>query len=116
MQTLLILTISLFVNVARVNFTIKVDGNIDSMWKVADSVTDFKQYTPDYGKPARYRTVVKFLQDRANLYVLAIAYTGNDRPEAGLAGSNDRITVYLNPLLQKGERGGCLPLNFQSTL
>ena len=87
--------------IIKTNAIIRIDGIMDSVWQVADSVTDFKQYTPDYGKPARYRTVVKFLQDRANLYVLAIAYTGNDRPEAGLAGSNDRITIYLDPLLSR---------------
>jgi len=101
MDILIIGLILSSLSVHKMDFSIKVDGIMNSVWQVADSVTDFKQFTPDYGKPARYRTVVKFLQDRANIYVLAIAYTGNDRPEAGLAGSNDRITIYLDPLLSR---------------
>ena len=89
------------VSVKAVTKAPKLDGIVDSVWATADSIYRFKQFIPDYGEPATYRTVVKFLQDESNLYILAVAYTGKRKLMATLSGSNDGVTVYLDPVFSR---------------
>lgn len=80
-----------------------IDGIIDSIWYSADSVFTFKQFEPDHGDDPHYRTVVKFLQDSKNLYILGICYTGEDNPMGSLSSPSDAITIYLDTFLSKTE-------------
>ncbi len=91
------------VNVVRTSKPPALDGVVDGVWRIADSIFEFHQFEPDWGKPPRYRTVVKFLQDDKNLYVLAIAYTGKDHPAVKASESEDRITIYLDTFLSRQE-------------
>ena len=103
--TILIALISHLTTV-KVNFvktSPHLDGYIDSVWSNADSIFNFHQFEPDYGKAPRFKTVVKFLQDKDNLYILAIGYTGNDKPRASASTTEDRITIFLDTFLSRQE-------------
>lgn len=100
MMSLLALFILQAVPVHSVAVPPILDGKIDSVWNSADSITEFTQWKPDYGKPSRFKTVVKFLQDRENLYILGVCYTGNYRPSSGFRNS-DYLTIYIDPFLSK---------------
>ncbi len=90
------------ISVKTVDVAPRLDGKIDSIWIVADSVTQLTQLKPDYGKPSKFKTVVKFLQDRENLYILGVCYTGKFRPEAGFRNS-DYIAIHLDPFYSRQE-------------
>ena len=84
----------------RIKFVSKgpeLDGVIDSVWNTADSISGYLQFSPDYGKPSKYRTVVKLIQDRDNIYILGIGYTGNNPPEVNLSGESDELHFYFDP-------------------
>jgi hypothetical protein len=48
-----------------------IDGKDDDpSWLQTPAITDFQEWSPTEGKPARFPTVAKIAYDRANLYVL----------------------------------------------
>ncbi len=50
--------------------TPQLDGHLrESVWMLADSITDFTQRDPDQGQPVSERTVVRFLATDAGLWV-----------------------------------------------
>lgn len=100
MEGLLILIVmlngALSVGVTYVSEAPKIDGVVDSVWSIADSITEFRQFEPYYGHEPSYRTVVKFLQDDTNLYALFICYTGDDSPTVTMSAREDRVKLYLD--------------------
>ena len=52
----------------------RIDGEIDPVWAEADSVSDFEQFEPFYGKPPTERTVVRLLGTDEALYCLTVSY------------------------------------------
>lgn len=74
-----------------------IDGKIDGIWTIADSVNEFWQSYPDYNERASESTTVKVLYDYENLYVLFICKTSNRTPIARLSGYTDAVTLYISP-------------------
>ncbi|HVH28786.1 MAG TPA: DUF5916 domain-containing protein [Vicinamibacterales bacterium] len=67
--------LSRVVDVVRITEDIVLDGRLEEpAWQRAPVATDFIQYTPRPGDPARERTEVRFLYDDTNLYVGVICY------------------------------------------
>jgi hypothetical protein len=58
---------------------IKVDGLIEQQWSMADSVSDFNQLQPYYGKPPSQKTVAKLLTTETNLYALIKCYADPEK-------------------------------------
>ncbi len=58
----------------KVNHEIEIDGKIDPIWSIADSVSDFTQHQPYYGKEPTRRTTAKLLTTDEALYCLIICY------------------------------------------
>ncbi len=83
--------------------SIKVDGFEDDVWNKADSVLITKISEPYYGEKSTYKTVVKVLQDKHNLYILFRVDYGKRRPSTKLSGIKDHYTVFLDPLMTKVE-------------
>lgn len=81
----------------------QLDGVIDSIWSKADSIFRFHQYEPDYGNPPSFKTVVKFLQNKNNLYILVVGYTGKEIPRASASTAEDRITIFLDTFFSHQE-------------
>jgi hypothetical protein len=52
----------------------RIDGEIDPVWAAADSIADFEQFGPFYGKPPSERTVAKVLASDQALYALVVCY------------------------------------------
>ncbi len=90
---------------------IKLDGLIDPIWATADSVDSLTQYRPYYNRKASWRTVFKFLQDEANLYVLVVAYTDGRKPASSLSGRTDEISVFIDPI---GDGNTCYEFNISA--
>jgi hypothetical protein len=86
-----------------------VDGEIDPVWADADSIADFEQFGPFYGKPPSERTVARLLATDEALYALIICYherspiqdhagihdqTSGDGVSLMLDTFNDKATAY----------------------
>ncbi len=106
MITLIFLASIIQTTTVKVNYVQNpphLDGYVDSVWNKADSIFNFHQFEPDYGKIPHFKTVVKFLQDKSNLYILAIGYTGDEKPRASASSTEDRITIFLDPFFSHQE-------------
>ena len=55
------------IHVKKIDTEIKIDGIIDQVWSVADSVDDFFQLTPNWGEPPQHRTVAKILMNEEDI-------------------------------------------------
>ena len=64
-----------------------IDGVLDDdVWKHAPSESDFKTYSPDYGKDMAQKTTVYYAYDRENLYFAYHCYdTHPDKVKASVA-------------------------------
>ncbi len=62
---------------------IKIDGVIDPEWSKVDSVSDFFQLSPYYGKKPSHKTVAKVLTTKDALYCLMICYDDRKNIQAG---------------------------------
>jgi hypothetical protein len=58
----------------RVPRPIKIDGVIDPAWSQADSVSDFFELAPFYGKTPSHRTVARLLATDESIYCLIVCY------------------------------------------
>ncbi len=56
------------------NGSIQVDGEIDPVWSLADSVSDFVQFQPYHGHQPSFKTVAKVLTTDITIYCLMICY------------------------------------------
>ncbi len=78
-----------------------IDGNIDMIYSMSDSITDFTMSEPvNMGKPTD-RTVIYMLQDGENLYIAFKAYTHNNEPVGVLGGREDYVSFYVDPFGSK---------------
>jgi hypothetical protein len=46
----------------------------DEVWRTAQPITEFQEFDPDEGKPARFRTMAKVAYDEHNFYVFIRAF------------------------------------------
>ena len=53
---------------------IKIDGKIDKLWSLADSVSDFVQFQPFHGKEPFKKTTAKLITNNTSLYCLIICF------------------------------------------
>lgn len=101
---------------------IKVDGIIDAVWNQADSVSDFFQMSPYFGKTPSRNTTIKVITSDESIFVLFKCY---DEPEniVSIAGSlddfvgdqisfmidtfNDQKTAYKFLVSAGGARADC---------
>ncbi len=58
----------------KINQAINIDGEIEQIWFSADSVSDYTQFRPYYGKAPTEKTVARVMFSDDALYVLIIAY------------------------------------------
>src|SRR5437764_13560023 len=59
----------------RAEGSINIDGkDDDAAWRSAPAITQFQQWRPNEGKPARFKTEAKIAYDAANLYVFVRAF------------------------------------------
>ncbi len=67
------------------NFDIVIDGNLnEEAWKDARAVSDFIQYEPAEGEESNYKTVVRILFGKDDLYVGAMLYDNRENIENNL--------------------------------
>lgn len=81
------------ITLKRTNIPIKIDGEIDQIWSMADSAYDFQQYFPFDTSLAEVQTVAKILYDDQNIYVIGIMQNQ----------TSDRS--YVTPSLRRDFRG-----------
>lgn len=79
----------------------KIDGCIEDLWQVGDSLFDFVQVLPYEDKTPSENTIVHLLQDRENLYVAFRCYTATHRPISDLTQNDDHVTLYVDPFESK---------------
>jgi Domain of unknown function (DUF5916)/Carbohydrate family 9 binding domain-like len=59
----------------RTDAAISIDGkDEDAAWRSAPPITAFKEWRPNEGKPARFKTEAKIAYDASNLYVFVRAF------------------------------------------
>ena len=110
----------------KVYESINIDGIIDSVWCCADSVQDFIQYNPFYGKDPSQYTMAKVLSTDEALYCLIISKdkTGNVQAYKGTLDDwygdgvtididtyNDKRTAYEFAVSASGARADCRMLD-----
>lgn len=78
-----------------------VDGIEEEIWQVADSIIIDKQFYPYYDSLASYKTIVKVLQDKNNLYFLIKTDFQRDKPNTSLSEELDSYHLYFDPVLSK---------------
>jgi hypothetical protein len=101
---------------------IKIDGIIDAAWNQADSVSDFFQLQPYFGKEPVKRTTVKIITSNESIFCLFICYddaanitrfTGRqDNAEGDIVSFmvdtfNDQKTAYKFAVTAGGVRSDC---------
>jgi hypothetical protein len=78
----------------------RIDGEIDPVWAEADSVADFEQLGPFYGKPPSNRTVARILATDEALYALIVCYSDHAHIEehAGIHDqtSGDNVSIMID--------------------
>ena len=75
----------------RAEKAVAIDGLIDAAWSKADSVSDFVELQPFYGKPPSRRTVAKIMASDEALYCLIICYDDRSHIQH-FAGKLDEFT------------------------
>ncbi|MDW8114701.1 MAG: DUF5916 domain-containing protein, partial [candidate division WOR-3 bacterium] len=78
-----------------------IDGIEEEVWQIADSIIIEKQFYPYYDSLASYKTIVKVLQDKNNLYFLIKTDFQKDKPNISLTEDLDCYYIYLDPVLSK---------------
>jgi len=75
----------------------KIDGVIEDVWQMADSVHDFVQYLPYEKTEPTEKTVAYVLQDENNLYVAFRCHADSIRPVACYTRDEDYVRVSIDP-------------------
>ena len=70
---------------------IKIDGVIDPVWSIADSVSDFFQLSPYYNQPPTVKTIAKVLTTENALYALMVCYD-DEKDISAFTGMQDDFT------------------------
>ncbi len=106
----------------NINSPITIDGIIDPVWSVADSVSDFFQLSPFYAKPPTRTTIAKVLTTTDALYCLMICYDNQDSIQQAkgtldntngdivsimLDTFNDKRTAYKLAVTASGVKADC---------
>jgi hypothetical protein len=79
----------------------RIDGIIEEVWHVADSVSDFIQFYPyEKGIPTD-STIVYVLQDASNLYIAYRCNTHTEKATIYPGGYEDYVQVNIDPLGNK---------------
>jgi hypothetical protein len=101
---------------------IAIDGIIDAEWAKADSISDFFQLLPYYGKPPAQPTIAKVLTTNEVLYCLMVCYdareniqyssgvldqTSGDVVSIMLDTFGDKQTAYKCAVTASGVRADC---------
>jgi len=89
------------VQLKRLNVPISVDGNIDPVWEVADSISDFVQFQPYNGKEPSRRTVARVLTTENALYCLMICQEDKSSIQSNAGklddgGNGDIVSIMLD--------------------
>ncbi|OGU54386.1 MAG: hydrolase [Ignavibacteria bacterium RBG_13_36_8] len=110
------------IHVKKIDTEINIDGIIDQVWSVADSVDDFFQLTPNWGEPPQHRTVAKILMNEESIFAIMICYDDPDNIiknfgllDAQTTGGtsvmfdtfNDNQQAYKFHVSPSGQRGDC---------
>ncbi len=93
----------------RVKEKVNLDGIMDeSDWKYSDSLTNFTQFKPDYGKASNFKTIVKFLYSDEMIYIgfvckdtLPSKITSKITKRDGELDRDDNIIIYLDTYFDK---------------
>jgi len=84
----------------RVSAPPTIDGYIDQAWSFADSVSDFFQAQPYYGKDPSRKTIAKLLTTETTLYCLMICYDQRENIQKNTGtldeGGGDIVSVMLD--------------------
>ena len=106
----------------EVDTGIIIDGVIDPEWSKVDSVSDFFQLQPYYGKNPSRKTIAKVLTTKNDLYCLMICYDNKNDIQAGtgsidnfdgdvvsimLDSFNDEKTAYKFAVSASGVQADC---------
>lgn len=79
---------------------ITLDGMIEPAWLQADSISDFVQHSPYWGKPPSFRTVARVLTTSEALYCLIVAYAPPERVQVNTGmldnASGDIVSLMLD--------------------
>jgi hypothetical protein len=78
-----------------------IDGIIEEVWEIADSVDNFNQVTPYEKETPNEKTIVYALQDRRNLYFAFRCYSDSLEPICRLSGNEDDIRIAIDPFGSK---------------
>jgi len=62
------------VSLHKVDSEIVVDGQMESVWSLADSAVEFHQYSPYFGQAPSHRTIARLLTTEKALYCLIACY------------------------------------------
>lgn len=79
------------ISASRVEENITIDGQVEPIWQMTDSVTDFIQLEPSVGYASSRKSVVKILQDGENIYFLFICYVKNKNEIAARIQRRDQL-------------------------
>ncbi len=81
----------------------RIDGVIEEIWQIADSVYDFIQHAPYEKTNPTEKTVVYVLQDRDNLYIAYRCYAETYKPVACLTSDEDHIIIGIDSFGSKSQ-------------
>jgi len=98
------LTISQTVSNNRVKEKINIDGILNETdWSYSESLTQFTQFKPVYGKKSDFNTIIKFLYDDEMIYIgfdckdsLPSRITSKITKRDGDLDNDDNIIIYLD--------------------
>jgi hypothetical protein len=63
-------TKTISIQAKKTNTSIKIDGKLtENDWEHAPSISDFVQVEPNQGEKSKFKTSVKILYDKKNLYI-----------------------------------------------
>ncbi len=65
----------------KTNSEIIIDGKIENVWNIADSVSSFVQYSPIYNTNPNRKTIAKVLSTEKSIYCLIICFDYRDNIE-----------------------------------
>ncbi|MBS7232420.1 hypothetical protein KHA90_15480 [Flavobacterium psychroterrae] len=83
----------------KTNTAIKIDGNLsESDWEEAPAISNFIQVEPNQGEKPKFKTIVKILYDKQNLYIGAICLDSLGRKGVRVQDFRRDFDYYQNDL------------------